>query len=290
MDILTSIVKFQMEGNIGMTEVNFLDLFSRSLKKMSSRDPGRTIMLNDNRQIYYEYNSYGYRSEEFKDQKVLVLGCSQTLGVGLPIEYTWPFLLSEKTNMPYISLAKGGDSMQAQVIKAFQFFKEFYHPEYILGVFPMSRMEMPYVKDIFGVDKKPNISDQDRAYIQNIFINNSKIEKFSKLPHSGDEVIPEEVPIFYNLMFMKMLDQYCKTNNIKLLWTSYNDTSYSDILYRINLDSYFLGDFINDGKTRTCHQEYAADLFDFAADDKLGHPHWGLHQQIHLVESFHSML
>jgi hypothetical protein len=62
-----------MEGNIGMTEVNFLDLFSRSLKKMSSRDPGKTIMLNDNRQIYYEYNSYGYRSEEFKDQKVLVL-------------------------------------------------------------------------------------------------------------------------------------------------------------------------------------------------------------------------
>lgn len=273
-----------------MAKINFPDLFSRSLKVMSSKQPGRTTMLNDNQRIYYTYNSYGYRSEEFIDQKVLTLGCSQTLGVGLPLDYTWPFLLSEKMHMPYISLAKGGDSMQAQVIKAFQFFKEFYHPEYIFGLFPMSRMEMPYVKDVFGVDKQPNISDKDRAYIQNIFINNSKIEKFSKLPHSEDEIIPEEVPIFYNLMFIQMLDQYCKTNNIKFFWTAYNDTSYYDVTENIKMDSYLLGDFINDGTVRTCHQEYSGDLFDFAADDKLGYPHWGLHQQIHLAESFYKML
>lgn len=276
-----------------MTEINFPDIFSRSLRAMSIRPSGRTTMLNDNRKIYYTYNSYGYRSEEFKDQKVLTLGCSQTLGVGLPLEYTWPFLLSEKTKMPYVSLASGGDSMQAQVIKAFQFFKEFYHPEYIFGVFPISRMEMPYVKDVFGVDKKPNISDKDKEYVQNIFINNSKLEKFSKMPHSGDEVIPEEVPIFYNMMFIQMLDQYCKTNNIKFFWTAYNDTSYSNVAYMINrarMESYFLGDFIHDGSIKTCHQEYAGDLFDFAADDKLGHPHWGLHQQIHIAESFYNML
>jgi hypothetical protein len=279
-----------MEGQSGMNEMRFPDLFSRSLKVMSSKQPGRTTMLNDNQPIYYKYNSYGYRSEEFKDQSVLVLGCSQTLGVGLPLEYTWPFLLSKKTNMPYISLAKGGDSMQAQVIKAFQFFKEFYHPEYIFGVFPMARMEMPYVKDVFGVNKKPNISEKEMDYIQNIFINNSKIEKFSKLPHSADEVIPEEVPIFYNLMFMQMLEQYCKTNNINLFWTAYNDTSYSDLHNRIDMESYFLGDFIYDGNDKVCHEGHAGNLFDFAADDKLGHPHWGLHQQIHLAESFHSML
>jgi len=279
-----------MEGQNGMNEMRFPDLFSRSLKVMSSKQPGRTTMLNDSQPIYYKYNSYGYRSEEFEDQNVLVLGCSQTLGVGLPLEYTWPFLLSEKTNMPYISLAKGGDSMQAQVIKAFQFFKEFYHPEYIFGVFPMSRMEMPYVKDVFGVNKKPNISEKEMDYIQNIFINNSKIEKFSKLPHSADEVIPEEVPIFYNLMFIQMLEQYCKTNNINLFWTVYNDTSYSDLHERIDMESYFLGDFIYDGNDKVCHEEHAGDLFHFAADDKLGHPHWGLHQQIHLAESFHSML
>jgi hypothetical protein len=279
-----------MEGQSGMNEIWFPDLFSRSLKTMSSKQPGRTTMLNDNRPIYYTYNSYGYRCEEFQDQKVLTLGCSQTLGVGLPLDHTWPFLLSEKTSMPYVSLAKGGDSMQAQVIKAFQFFKEFYHPEYIFGVFPMARMEMPYVKDVFGVDKKPNISEKDKEYIQNIFIHNSKIEKFSKIPHSGDEVVPEEVPIFYNLMFIKMLEQYCQTNNIKLFWTAYNDTSYTNLLNMIDMDSYFLGDFINDGNTKACHQKDAGDLFDFAADDKLGHPHWGLHQQIHLAESFYGMI
>ena len=43
--------------------------------------------------ITYSYNSYGYRSQEFiknGNYTVLSIGCSNTYGIGLPLEYTWP--------------------------------------------------------------------------------------------------------------------------------------------------------------------------------------------------------
>ena len=273
---------------------DFSDLFSRSLKRMSQSKPGTRTSDQDSTTIHYTYNSHGYRSEEFKDQEILTLGCSQTLGLGLPLEYTWPFLLSEKMNMPYANLAKGGDSMQGQVIKAFQFFKEFNNPKYIFGVFPLTRMEMPYVKDTFAVTKNPKVLDEDidKKYIQNIFLRNTKLEKFSKLPHAGDEVIPEEVAIFYNMMFIQMLDQYCKTNQIKFLWTYYEDSTYK-IENQIDLNSYFEGSFLDKEKKGTCHVDYRKNpLFHQAADyskvTKMSH--WGFHTQIHIAENIYGML
>ena len=98
-------------------------ILNRSLKEMS----GNNLPLKEADSVYIEYklNSQGYRCNEIDNQEVLILGGSQTHGHGLPIELTWPFLLSKKINKDYISLAKGGDGMQSQITKAFQFFKEF---------------------------------------------------------------------------------------------------------------------------------------------------------------------
>ena len=272
---------------------SFSDLFSRSLKRMSQSQPGTRMADADEFKIYYTYNSHGYRCDDFDDQQVLTLGCSQTLGIGLPLGYTWPFLLAKKMNMSYANLAKGGDSAQGQVIKAFQFFKEFHNPKYIFGVFPLARMEMPYIKNFLAVTKNPVIldEDKDKQYIQSIFLRNSKLEKFSKIPYAVDEVLPEDVAIFYNLMFIQMLEQYCNTNGIKFLWTFYDDTT-NPIGNQISSDNHFSSSLMKVKKDDTCHQEHSSDLlFHKAADNwhkDLGH--WGLHKQIHIAEAIHSML
>lgn len=280
----------------------FDDLFSRSLKSMGGKIQNTPFpMEKDKIEILYKHNSYGYRCEEFNGQEVLVLGCSYTRGDGLPLDLTWPYMLANKMNKPYINLAKGGDGMQAQIIKAFQFFKEFHNPKYIFGLFPLTRLEMPYVKDMFAVDKNPRIIDPNLKYIQNVFISNTKIEKFSKLPYSIDEILPEEVAIFYNLMFVHMLHQYCKSNNIKFLWTTYNDLEYKgnngELLNKTYLDSYFHEHALNWQDDiighNSCHSDFSNnELFYHAADyvEEFNMGHWGFHKHMHLAETIYDML
>ena len=59
--------------------------------------------------ITYKYNNYGHRCknvEEIDQQNyILFIGCSHTMGVGLELEKTFPYLLSEKLSMDYYNLA-----------------------------------------------------------------------------------------------------------------------------------------------------------------------------------------
>ena len=57
----------------------------------------------------YKFNSHGFRCDEFtEDSGVMFLGCSHTVGVGLPLEKIWPTLVSKKLNLKMINLGIGG--------------------------------------------------------------------------------------------------------------------------------------------------------------------------------------
>jgi hypothetical protein len=63
--------------------------------------------------ITYKFNKNGFRTHEFDHatEKInLALGCSQTLGIGLPVEMTWPFLIEKETNIKTYNLGLGGAS------------------------------------------------------------------------------------------------------------------------------------------------------------------------------------
>lgn len=293
---------------------NVKKLFSRSFKEMNNLyndKNGNSAMgsfyfsKNDFIPIEYKTNSLAYRSEEFDNQEILTLGCSQTYGVGLPVELTWPHMLSQITNKKYINLALGGEGAQAQIAKAFQFCSEYYKPKYIIGLFPLSRLEVPQIKKRFYTSlekmKKNEIENIDRS--QNIVIKNVISQKsmapFSKLPYSADEVLPQEFAIFYNMLFIKMFHEYCKSNNIKFLWTPYMDISYKPSFYtHIDMDSLFIEDSFywnySNLKDMPCHLDQSNhELFKQAAD-RLGpngnFPHWGFHKHLHIAETLASML
>jgi hypothetical protein len=50
--------------------------------------------------VNYKFNSQGFRSREFKINSnkpvILTLGCSHTVGVGIPVEDNWPEQLGVK--------------------------------------------------------------------------------------------------------------------------------------------------------------------------------------------------
>ena len=62
----------------------------------------------ENTVIEYKFNSGGFRTDEFDQSKrIIILGSSPTVGVGLHQYQTWPELLSKKLNIPVWNLATG---------------------------------------------------------------------------------------------------------------------------------------------------------------------------------------
>jgi hypothetical protein len=60
----------------------------------------------------YHFNSAGFRSDEFgPGTGILYLGCSATLGMGLPHNDTWPRLVSDALGTACWNLAQAGGSM-----------------------------------------------------------------------------------------------------------------------------------------------------------------------------------
>jgi hypothetical protein len=61
--------------------------------------------------ITYQLNSYGFRCEEIDDQDcMLALGCSFTIGIGLPVHSTWPQIVGKELGLVPYTLAWGGAS------------------------------------------------------------------------------------------------------------------------------------------------------------------------------------
>lgn len=64
--------------------------------------------------ILYDINKYGFRSDDFPEKEcrdsITFIGCSNTVGVGIQKEKSWPFLLAKRLNLKEINLGIGGGS------------------------------------------------------------------------------------------------------------------------------------------------------------------------------------
>ena len=70
-----------------------------------------TLDKFDKGTVEFNYNSYGYRSDNFNNELkeyIVISGCSLTEGHGLHLEQTWGKKLEKKLNTPVVNLAKGG--------------------------------------------------------------------------------------------------------------------------------------------------------------------------------------
>jgi hypothetical protein len=89
-------------------EADSLEHFQFNLKNRYE-DLHRLGWLDKN--VTYKFNSLGFRCEEFSDQpSAMFLGCSMTVGIGLPVEETWANIVSTSLKLQCINLAAGGNS------------------------------------------------------------------------------------------------------------------------------------------------------------------------------------
>jgi hypothetical protein len=293
------------------------DLFYRNLSSLNYNAPNDNLknpkdvpppiyMQNDKiLKIEYKINSDFYRSENFIDPAdILILGCSQTYGYGMIDDFTWPHILSKKLNTNFARLALGGDSLQGQVIKAFEYFNKIGKPKLIVATFPIFRVEFPNIENYFEPNFN-NIKKDTKETILSVNIRNRERPKYAKSPYNAESILPGEYAIFISFIFIKMLEEYCNSNDIKLIWNFWEDNNSLIYSYIKNnntishiLNNYFAGrpeditkSFQNQSTIHLkCHKEYSEHpLFNNAADfSENSFGHWGIHKHIHMAEEFYT--
>lgn len=265
----------------------------------------------------YFYNSYGFRSPEFSpENELLTLGCSFTEGYGIDKdEHIWAHQLADMLGVKYSNLAQGGESVGAQVRKAFAYFKKFGHPKYVVALLPdLYRFEYPYNEKLL-VTHKEKYKDRELRYVRssNFVGDYEKVSTISRLPHRVNDVINEEVRNFYSIQQLWMLEQYCVSNGIKFVW-SFWSPEHTDLMYKLKtIDPSCVENFVDVGarnwwydektgednfypeqrqlpKERViCHKEYE-DLEYFHLGKDRPSPHPGMHRHIHWAEAFYKKI
>lgn len=86
------------------SEENYKSNFNNNFQKLEKHN-----WINNH--FTYKFNSYGFRCEEFTESdSIMFLGCSVTLGVGLPLESIFPEIVSKHLKFKCMNLGVGGSS------------------------------------------------------------------------------------------------------------------------------------------------------------------------------------
>lgn len=230
-------------------------------------------LLIDER-ISYKLNNYAHRSENFNqlDQtknNLLFAGCSSTFGVGLPEKYVWSQQLYNtiqlKNKGPFQSIGIPAAGVEKIIHNIFKYCNKFGNPQYIYVAFPDYSREVKYLEG-------------DSRLINHI---NVDYETLSMSVDSGHDV----TLIFRFQLLYRLLEIYCKSNNITLRSVSWDSVTHP-ILKKIFPESFIdldleLNNYIENFNIDSIDKE-DRDLLAVARDGD--HP--GIIQQKRIADSF----
>jgi hypothetical protein len=130
--------------------------------------------------ITYQFNSHGFRADEFDSGPCLVaLGCSHTIGIGLPDSVTWPRQLATRLNLKCANLAWGGYSADS-CYRLAEYWVPRLRPDYVcMLVPPRLRIDLlldPEIKtqyplEVFLPQSKSTLFNPNDAFLKHWFLN-----------------------------------------------------------------------------------------------------------------------
>ncbi len=294
------------------------------LSKWFYKNPAKNIIIDGSAQISrepkdkpysYKLNKDGLRSIDFDSHPdIITLGCSMTFGTGLPIENTWPKLLEEillQEGLDYSvgTIAYDGGSIMLAVSSLLSILNKYqYKPKYILCNFP-------------GIDRYSFVNSNAESIVYGSSFAHP-IKKIKSLyPHQWFDLIPHEWSYFINFEYIKILEEYCRSNKIELVWSTWTRFSHMDkdfeelcekgfsnykkditrdifpMMHTGELSPKTHKDYeMFDWQSIRCHEDTLNNvgeaLFNCAYDSLGNHflPHWGIHRQIHWAEFYRSFI
>ena len=111
------------------------EMFAKSLKTMPENWYYRDVKIN------YSYNNLGFRCKNTNEidssNYILFSGCSHTEGIGLELEKTFPYLISNQLGMDYVNLAVSGSGIDTLDYNLHVWINKFIHkPKLIVIQYP----------------------------------------------------------------------------------------------------------------------------------------------------------
>jgi hypothetical protein len=95
--------------------------------------------------ITYKTNSLGFRCDEFNPfvPCIVTLGCSFTMGIGLPVKDIWPTLVGQELNLPVYNISWGGFSADTCFRLAEYWLPKLFKPQLVVMLMPpAARVEL----------------------------------------------------------------------------------------------------------------------------------------------------
>jgi hypothetical protein len=170
-------------------------------------------------------------------------GCSETTGEYLtdaPESYggedIWGFIVSKHLEISALNFGFGAASAYEINKRLFSRFSRHGNPKTLLCVYPdLTRLNIPndpnnLVDKRFIGSKFPPIYSQACTQIGS----SGATPNYSKKPHLKEDVIPGIVPLWLNLQSILTLEQYCRSNNVKFLYSTWSPQA-DDIISSINI-------------------------------------------------------
>lgn len=234
----------------------------------------KTILDKTNR---YIFNSLGFRGEDFsKNKDMVAIGCSFTLGQGVPYERVWSSVVADALGVEYDNLGVRGASVHQIVAGFLEYCKRFGTPKQVYALMPS------FYRAVFAGHPLDIGSD-------------SSLPKYSKFPHKPESIITRDFGIWQALTTIRFLEEYCRAAGISLAWSTWDGDAKDCVQEILEQKISFFTNYVNTphigDRLDGCHQELREmypNNFDAGTDVELGesHIHWGVHQHAHFAQSF----
>lgn len=262
----------------------------------------------------YVWNSDCVRSIEFSTKpRIVALGCSITLGQGMPENLRWTDLLSNTIGEPIGNISYSGGSIARVISSFFGMLNQYkYNPEIVICNFP--NFERFYFID----------SNASKVYDYRVHIK-KKVTK-ATAPWDYETILPYEWAYFQNLEYIKMLEVLCESAGIKLIWSTWSNAlseekenflknnfrhytqdpvrkefpdSFEFMVGAKNLQDLAKFYEMYNWNSVMCHKKYKeeySEIFDYAYDyhqipgpwgDTAIWPHPGLHKHLHWSDFYY---
>jgi hypothetical protein len=166
----------------------------------------------------YSFNSHNFRSDEFHEgTNILALGCSHTLGIGVPENLTWPSFVKELTGIDdVVNLGKTGASIALQVGYLTTYIRTYGPPKIVLCNFP-------------EILRYQHITES------------GEIVEGSAYSGMTDNSYTKEQAATQSILALATLEAICKANQIVLrwqMWSSHESEEYIEYKLAENFDYY----------------------------------------------------
>lgn len=219
---INNIEKRRHNHALFFNELDFLHILEPD-KFLHPGEASRGIIPDPKDNIIYNYNSIGFRSDEFTKEHngkhVLFAGCSETEGAGDNLDNCWAGMvhshLSKSNHLSgFFNIGRSGWGWQVIIANIFEYIKHYQKPDELFVMFPNLGRFYDWIE-----------KDGEEIYIYDGAIPNNANGNHPKAKVKKEKLTVKEHRLLLVdfTLAIKMLEEYCRSNNIKLLWGTWDE-------------------------------------------------------------------